>query len=138
MEQVVLRRVSPCAITYTAVIAFSVLDVIPDNSVDLIYIDPPFYSQRSYEMIWGEDAERFAFAGPLARRNQPLHKPTCLSRVRKMHRKLKDGGSFYLHLDWHICHYMEAVAPALPFQNSLAFLTPMLICGHERLTERRD
>ena len=32
-----------------------------DGSVDLIYIDPPFYSQRYYETIWGDDAERFAF-----------------------------------------------------------------------------
>src|SRR5208283_1019947 len=41
----------------------SILDAVPDACVDLIYIDPPFYSQRSYEMIWGEDAaERFAFA----------------------------------------------------------------------------
>ena len=39
----------------------SVLDMIPNQSVDLIYIDPPFYSQRSYEMIWEEEAERFAF-----------------------------------------------------------------------------
>jgi len=32
----------------------SVLDTIPDESIDLIYIDPPFYSQRSYETIWEE------------------------------------------------------------------------------------
>lgn len=26
---------------------------IPDESVDLIYLDPPFFSNRSYELIWG-------------------------------------------------------------------------------------
>lgn len=83
-----------------------ILDMIHDNSVDLIYIDPPFYSQRSYEMIWGEEAERFAFAdrweGGINHYANHL-----VERVRKMYAKLKDGGSFYLHLDWHICHYMK-------------------------------
>jgi len=122
MEQVVLRGIALRNHLHCGD-CFSVLDVIPDNSVDLIYIDPPFYSQRSYEMIWGEDAERFAFAdrwqGGINHYISHL-----LSRVRKMHRKLKDGGSFYLHLDWHICHYMEAVAPALPFRILLHFSRP--------------
>jgi site-specific DNA-methyltransferase (adenine-specific) len=29
-------------------------DCIPDESVDLIYIDPPFNSKRNYNMIWDE------------------------------------------------------------------------------------
>jgi len=84
----------------------SVLDLIPDGSVDLIYIDPPFYSQRSYEMIWGEEAERFAFedrwAGGINHYVNYL-----IERIRKMYAKLKNNGSFYLHLDWHISHYMK-------------------------------
>ena len=27
---------------------------IPDESVDLIYLDPPFFSGKSYDLIWGE------------------------------------------------------------------------------------
>jgi DNA modification methylase len=27
---------------------------IPDESVDLIYLDPPFFSSRQYNLIWGE------------------------------------------------------------------------------------
>lgn len=34
---------------------------IPDESVDLIYIDPPFNSSRNYEVFWGEAQERRAF-----------------------------------------------------------------------------
>lgn len=85
----------------------SILDAIPDACVALIYIDPPFYSQRSYEMIWGEDAaERFAFADRWA--GGINHYVNYLSaRIKKMWPKLKDGGSFYLHLDWHISHYMK-------------------------------
>jgi DNA modification methylase len=83
-----------------------VLDMVPDSSIDLIYIDPPFYSQRVYETIWGEEAERFAFedrwSGGINHYVNYL-----VSRIKKMHAKLKDAGSFYIHLDWHISHYMK-------------------------------
>ena len=34
---------------------------LPDNCVDLIYIDPPFNSNRNYEVFWGEAKEKRAF-----------------------------------------------------------------------------
>jgi hypothetical protein len=33
----------------------------PDACVDLIYIDPPFNSNRNYEVFWGETKEKRAF-----------------------------------------------------------------------------
>jgi DNA modification methylase len=41
------------------------LEVLPKyihcDSVDLIYIDPPFNTSRRYEVFWGEARERRAF-----------------------------------------------------------------------------
>jgi len=37
------------------------LKKFPENSVDLIYIDPPFNSNRNYEVFWGETKEKRAF-----------------------------------------------------------------------------
>lgn len=37
------------------------LKMLPDGSVDLIYIDPPFNSNRNYEVFWGEAKEKRAF-----------------------------------------------------------------------------
>ena len=34
---------------------------LPDGCVDLIYIDPPFNSNRNYEVFWGETKEKRAF-----------------------------------------------------------------------------
>ena len=33
----------------------------PDACVDLIYIDPPFNSNRNYEVFWGETKEKRSF-----------------------------------------------------------------------------
>jgi DNA modification methylase len=34
---------------------------LPDDCVDLIYIDPPFNSNRNYEVFWGETKEKRSF-----------------------------------------------------------------------------
>jgi len=34
---------------------------IPDSSIDLIYADPPFFSNKSYEILWGDGYELRAF-----------------------------------------------------------------------------
>jgi len=34
------------------------LKKLPDACVDLIYIDPPFNSNRNYEVFWGETKEK--------------------------------------------------------------------------------
>ncbi len=36
----------------------------PDESVDLIYMDPPFFSNRNYEVLWGDGYELRAFEAP--------------------------------------------------------------------------
>ncbi|MEZ6234210.1 MAG: hypothetical protein R3B68_08470 [Phycisphaerales bacterium] len=34
---------------------------LPDGCVDLVYIDPPFNSNRNYEVFWGETKEKRSF-----------------------------------------------------------------------------
>ncbi len=47
---------------------------LPDACVDLISIDPPFNSNRNYEVFWGETKEKRAFEGALRE---------CLGRIQK-------------------------------------------------------
>jgi len=83
------------------------LDCIEDESVDLIYIDPPFYSQRYYETFWGEDdAERYAFEDRW-KGGIETYLNYLVERLRKLHQKLSQTGSIYVHLDWHIGHYVK-------------------------------
>ena len=37
------------------------LKKLPDRCIDLVYIDPPFNSNRNYEVFWGETREKRAF-----------------------------------------------------------------------------
>ncbi len=74
---------------------------IPSNSVDLIYIDPPFGSGEDYEIVFKDGVEVRHFTDRwIGGKEGYLNwiKP----RVREIHRVLKETGSFYLHCDWHL------------------------------------
>jgi DNA modification methylase len=73
---------------------------LPSESVDLIYLDPPFFSNRDYEVVWGDEGEVRSFADRWAGGIE--HYIDWLKeRVREMYRLLKPAGSIYLHCDWH-------------------------------------
>jgi DNA modification methylase len=73
---------------------------LPKESVDLIYIDPPFFTHKQYEVVWGDEAEvrsyKDRWEGGIEYFIGWL-KP----RVQAMYEVLKPTGSFYLHCDWH-------------------------------------
>ena len=75
------------------------LHKFPDQCIDLIYIDPPFNSNRNYEVFWGETKEKRAFDDRHASTHAYIEfmRPRCV----ELHRVLKKTGSFYYHCDWH-------------------------------------
>lgn len=83
------------------------LRTLPDACVDLIYIDPPFNSNRNYEVFWGETKEKRAFADRHASTQAYIDymRPRCT----EMARVLKKTGSFYYHCDWHASHYVKVM-----------------------------
>ena len=80
---------------------------LPDKCVDLIYIDPPFNSNRNYEVFWGETKEKRAFEDRHASTAAYIDfmRPRCV----ELARVLKKTGSFYYHCDWHASHYVKVM-----------------------------
>jgi hypothetical protein len=60
-ESVAAPRLKPSALLDTRVVYcgdnLEQLAKLPDAGVDLIYIDPPFNSNRNYEVFWGSPRE---------------------------------------------------------------------------------
>jgi DNA modification methylase len=95
-----------------------------DECIDLIYLDPPFFSKRQYEVIWGDEAEVRSFEdrweGGIQRYIEWMR-----DRVVQMWRVLRPTGSLYLHCDPHASHYLkvmlDGVFGASNFRNEIVW-----------------
>jgi DNA modification methylase len=83
-----------------------ILKSLDSGSVDLIYLDPPFFSNRNYEVIWGDEGEVRSFADRWSG-GMDHYIGWLKERVAEMHRILKPTGSIFLHCDWHADAYIR-------------------------------
>jgi DNA modification methylase len=79
---------------------------LPSNSIDLIYIDPPFFSGRNYNILFGDKNEVRSFTD-IWEGGMPGYLIWLNARLYEMKRLLKPTGSIYVHLDWHAGHYVK-------------------------------
>src|ERR1700686_3137600 len=85
------------------------------------YIDPPFNSNRNYEVFWGETKETRSFEDRHASTQAYIEfmRPRCV----ELARVLKKTGSFYYHCDWHASHYVKIMLDQIfgfnNFQNEI-------------------
>jgi site-specific DNA-methyltransferase (adenine-specific) len=105
-----------------------VLKSIPDSSIQLIYIDPPFNTGRSQQRSKtttrrSESGNRIGFKG----QRYETVKDTVLSyddqfanywdflepRLEQAFRVLKPTGTLYLHLDYREAHYAKVLLDAM-------------------------
>ena len=73
----------------------NIMRKLPDNSIDLIYMDPPFFTQRDFKDFtdkW-EGIETYL--------------EFIKVRLIECHRLLKPTGSLFVHLDWRMSHYIK-------------------------------
>jgi site-specific DNA-methyltransferase (adenine-specific) len=106
----------------------SVLKTLPDESVQLIYIDPPFNTGRTQSRgatttVRTEDGNRVGFKG----QKYEIVRETVFSyddefedfwsflepRLEQAWRLLNNTGTLYLHLDYREAHYAKVLLDAL-------------------------
>ena len=120
-----------------------ILRGINSETVDLIYLDPPFNSNRTYsapigsraagaafEDTWTLDKEDVAWMGLIADQHPAIHSVVTAAgdahstgmqsylrmmavRLLEMHRVLTPAGSIYLHCDPTASHYLKLLCDAV-------------------------
>ncbi|MDI6774556.1 MAG: site-specific DNA-methyltransferase [Verrucomicrobiota bacterium] len=83
-----------------------VMRMLPSECIDLIYIDPPFFSGRNYNIIFGDKNEVRSFTD-IWEGGMPGYLIWLNARLYEMKRLLKPTGTLYVHLDWHAVHYVK-------------------------------
>lgn len=111
-----------------------VMRQLPSESVDLIYIDPPFFSGRQYNVIFGDRNEMRSFSD-VWEGGMPGYLEWLNARLFEMKRILKSTGSLIVHLDWHASHYVKqeldkifGLGCALPGKNAPGFRNEIAWC----------
>jgi len=94
-----------------------ILSKFPNKSIDLIYADPPFFSNKHYEVIWKDGAEIRAFQDRW--QGGIEHYTSWMEpRLRECHRVLKDSGSMYLHCDYHADAHLRILMDKIFGENN--------------------
>jgi len=82
-----------------------VLDRLETASIDLIYLDPPFFSNRSF---YSRSKQGRTYTFDDTWNNNIEEYISFLTKIiLQCHRILSDSGSLYLHCDWHASHYLK-------------------------------
>lgn len=89
-----------------------------EGKINLIYIDPPFDSKADYShrmLLEGEQVtkepsviERLAYKDTWAG-GLDSYLDMMYPRLQLMKRLLAENGSIYVHLDWHVGHYVKVM-----------------------------
>lgn len=83
-----------------------VMRQLATGSVDLIYIDPPFFSGRQYNVIFGDKNELRSFSD-IWEGGMPGYLIWLNARLYEMKRLLSKRGNFVVHCDLHASHYIK-------------------------------
>ena len=101
-----------------------VLATMPDESVDLVYVDPPFNTGRTQardvlRTVRAADGDRVGFQGRRYRTTRVARRAFAdrfddylgflAPRIREAHRVLKRTGSFYFHVDYREVHHCKVL-----------------------------
>ena len=88
------------------------------GKIDLIYIDPPYDSKADYRTkitlpsadidLKPTVAEQFAYAD-MWKDGTVSYLKNLYPRLYLMRELLSDKGSIYVHLDWHVAHYVKII-----------------------------
>ncbi|MCW3055405.1 MAG: modification methylase [Chthonomonadales bacterium] len=99
----------------------SVLDALPEGRFDLIYLDPPFFTQKEHSLTTRDGSTTFAFRDLWA--SHEVYARFLHERLLKLHYVLAPTGSLFFHCDSSAVHIarlvLDQVFGAARFQSEI-------------------
>jgi site-specific DNA-methyltransferase (adenine-specific) len=105
-----------------------IMSRLPSEFVDIVYLDPPFFTQKNYKNIWGDQESVDGFNTldfPLhdfqdtkdyfekhihsGAKGLAAYLEWLRCRLYEVHRLMKPGANIFLHLDYHAVHYAKVI-----------------------------
>lgn len=87
--------------------SFHVMKNMKEKSIDMIYLDPPFYTQNEHKLYSSKTGEEYSFQDKWSDMDEYLSYMSV--RLAECKRILKDTGSIFVHCDRNASHYLKVV-----------------------------
>ncbi len=87
--------------------SLSVMKKMDNNKIDLIYLDPPFYTQGIQKLVSRESEEEYSFSDKWNCMKDYLNYMKI--RLYECKRILKDTGNMFVHCDRNASHYLKVL-----------------------------
>lgn len=101
----------------------AVMQALPAECIDLIYIDPPFLTGRQHYSTLTESSRAEPYFDDRWPGGIAEYLAWFEARLAEMRRVLAAAGSIYIHLDWRTSHYVKCMCDRLfgydNFRNEL-------------------
>ena len=111
-----------------------VMKYIPNNYIDLIYLDPPYYTQTNWKNGKNEFSDNW--------KDKDEYIEFMKVRLVEMHRILKPTGSIYLHVDHHAVFELKPIMDKIfgrdNFQNDIIWHYGLGGSSNKRFSRKHD
>lgn len=87
--------------------ALDILGTIAENTADMIYLDPPFYTQEKQRMVSSKNSKEYIFDDTWKDMDDYLY--YMKKRLVQCRRVLKETGSIFVHCDRNASHYLKVL-----------------------------
>lgn len=108
----------------------SILKTLDAQSVDLIYLDPPFFSQTTHKLKTRDNTKEYMFSDTWDSLTDYKH--FIRERMMKCKRVLKDTGSIFVHCDSSASHHIRLLLDDIfgieNFQSEIIWTYRHLAC----------
>lgn len=85
--------------------------LLPSGSIDLIYLDPPFFTQKTHSLAPRSRDAEFKFDDIWPSRD--AYSDFLVARLRHAHRLLNDTGSLFFHCDSRASHVARTILDSI-------------------------
>lgn len=82
-----------------------ILPTLEDESIQLVYLDPPFFTQKTHSLVTRDNSAEYSFSDNWDSRQDYLN--FIREILVQCHKKLKSNGTIFLHCDKSASHYLR-------------------------------
>jgi len=85
----------------------NLLKNLPDNQIDLIYLDPPFFTEKIQKLKTRDRTKEYAYSDIWGSHQE--YADFLVQRIKQLKRVLKNTGSIFVHCDRNATHIIRAI-----------------------------